>query len=77
MSALGIKQAWGIDMDDWIELSKKYSLELKLYCIESGMGFYENVHIKNGEILTDDSSGYELGRYHEFVWNCPFPWIGG
>lgn len=76
-TACAIKQAWGFEPDDWLEISNKYHLELKLFGIECGMGFYEEMYIKDGEIISDTSYAPANGLYDDFIWNCPFPWMGG
>lgn len=76
--AFAIKQAWGFEEDNWTDISLKYHLELKLYGIEAGMGFFEDLYIKDGKVVSDNSyAPPKNGTYDDFVWNCPFPWMGG
>lgn len=76
-TAFAIQQAWGFEEDDWTDISTKYHLELKLYGIEAGMGFFEDMYIKDGKVVSDKSYGSINDSYDDFVWNCPFPWMGG
>lgn len=77
-----IKIAWGPDENYYMELSKEFDLMFRLYVVEQGMGFYENFTCKGGdlmsekdEIAVDGTNPYDL--YARFLWNCPFPGIGG
>ena len=72
----GVKQAWGFKTDDWLIIAKKYNLDIKLYGIEAGMGYWQEVEIINGQIMTDYI--YPRGdEYASYIWSCPFPWMGG
>lgn len=72
---LHISQAWGFKEDDWVEIAKKYNLDIRLTGIEQGMGFMEDLIItKDGEV-TDLSPAYE--SYADYEWNCPIPFLGG
>lgn len=74
--AIPICQAWGFDVDNWIYIAKQFTLDLRLYGIECGMGFSEEVIInRDGVIETDLTQDYK--DYDDFRWNCPFPWMGG
>lgn len=70
-----VSQAWGFRDENWIEIAKKYNLDIRLTGIEQGMGFMEDLIItKDGEV-TDLSPSYE--NYDDFEWNCPIPFLGG
>ena len=72
---LHVSQAWSFREEDWIEIAKKYNLDIRLTGIEQGMGFMEDLIItKDGEV-TDLSPSYK--DYDDFEWNCPIPFIGG
>ena len=74
--ALPFKQAWSIRQQDWIDIAKKYNLEIKIFGIESGTGFWCNLHIlKDGVIVENNFLQYQ--DYKDYVWNCPLPWMGG
>ena len=73
---LAVSQAWAFRDEDWIEIAKKYGLTVKLYGIEQGMGFVEDILLTdNGKTVGDNSPSY--ADYKDFVWNCPIPWLGG
>lgn len=74
--ALPFKQAWGIRQQDWIDIAKKYNLEIKIFGIESGAGFWCTFHVlKDGVIMENNFQQYQ--DYKDYVWNCPLPWMGG
>lgn len=74
--ALPFKQAWSIRQQDWIDIAKKYNLEIKIFVIESGTGFWCSLHIlKDGVIVENNFLQYQ--DYKDYVWNCLLPWMGG
>lgn len=75
VSVMHVRQAWGFRENEWCEISKKYGIDIKLYGIERGMMFIENIEIIAGEITKNESHEYET--YEEWVWECPFPNLGG
>lgn len=73
---LPFKQAWSIVQTDWIDIATKYGLEIKIYAIEAGTGFWCTFHVlRDGAII--DNNFHQPEGYEDFVWNCPFPWMGG
>ena len=74
--ALPFKQAWSIRQEDWIDIAKKYNLEIKIFGIESGTGFWCTFHVlKDGAVIENNFRQYQ--DYKDYVWNCPLPWMGG
>ena len=73
-----IKQAWSFTPHEgaeerWINLSKEYGVDVRLQGFESGMRFYQDFAVVNGEIVID-----EVKEYHEnWEWDCPMPMLGG
>ncbi len=69
-----IKQAWGYSEEDWLNIALQYDLDLILYGIECGMEFIQEFKIVRGKIsaVTDDDRS--TGNW---LWDCPFPWLGG
>ena len=70
-----IKQAWDFRIDDWAKLSGFTQLHFKLYGIEKGGGFVHSIDVDNGQVLEDKTTSFESDD--DFIWNCPFPWMGG
>lgn len=69
---LTYKQAWALHSEELLEIAKKYSLDMKIFGIECGMQFAQNILIVNGELKKDDTIGYT-----DWFWECPDPWCGG
>ena len=72
---LEIQQAWDFRVEDWTKIAKKYNLDIRLYGIDGLGGFMHQIDILNGEVALDECNNF--GSYDNFVWNCPFPWMGG
>lgn len=72
MVILPIKQAWGFVTDNWVELSKKYNIDLHLFGWEQGMQFEQEIEIHNGAIVKDIER-----KYKDWFWECPNPFVGG
>lgn len=69
---LPVKQAWGFDYEDWIDISKKYDIDIHLFGWEQGMQFEDEIEIHSGEVVK--SGGHD---YINWYWECPNPFIGG
>ena len=70
-----INQAWDFRVDDWINISKKYGLDIKLWGVDRGWGFMHEIEIVKGEVISDISKNWD--NYNDFLWECPLPWLGG
>lgn len=74
-----VKQAWafyaGVDSGDqnkWKAISDEYNLDIKLFGIESGMEFIQEMIIIRGrEPIVNE------WEYEDWDWECPFPEKGG
>lgn len=75
VSVMHVRQAWGFREKEWCEISKQYGVDIKLYGIEQGMMFTENIEIIAGEVTRNESHQYKT--YEEWLWECPFPHMGG
>lgn len=74
---LDVKQAWGFsrdesDLDQWKAISDEYNLDLKLFGVEHGMQFTQEVIIIRGR-----SPIVNVTKYENWDWDCPFPRMGG
>lgn len=69
--------AWDVREDYFEQMSKEYDLVFRVYTVEQGMGFFSEILVKDGE--TTELGGGPAGNsgYGEFVWECPFPFLGG
>ena len=78
--SVGIKQAWSFsttkddrELDLWKDNAHKYNIDIKLFGIESGIEFCQEV------IALKDSDGVinNVIEYEDWDWECPFPEMGG
>ena len=67
-----VQQAWGFDSEGWLTLAKKYNIDIRMYGIEQGMEFVQELEIVNGEITLEREIHYD-----DWDWQCPFPRMGG
>jgi hypothetical protein len=72
-----IKQAWSFTPYEgaeqrWIDLGKKYNLDIRLQGFECGLQFYQDVEIVNGVLVRNDEK-----QYADWDWECPMPRLGG
>ncbi len=76
-----VNQAWGFKADEWLNIANKYDIDIRLYGVESGMGFWQEIEImrleqnKGREITKNIVSDYT--DYDEFIWECNMPLLGG
>lgn len=76
---LKIKQAWSFDasgdreLEVWGEKAEKYNLDIKLYGIERGVCFCQEVIVlhEKKQIINN------VIQYEDWDWECPFPNMGG
>ena len=76
---VNVKQAWAFysgsesnDLKAWKGISDKYNVDIKLYGIERGMEFTQEIIILRGEKPIVNERQYE-----DWDWDCPFPNMGG
>ena len=68
----GYKAAWGVEAKPYVNISKKYNLEIKIDVYERGMCFSQHIHIVNGQLMQDEER-----KYDDWKWDCPCPDFGG
>lgn len=72
-ACFNIQQAWDFLTENFVELAKTYNLAIRLFGIERGMEFAREIEIsKTGDVVIDKKITYD-----DFVWECPFPNLGG
>ena len=71
-AVLDAKFAWAADAEALSALCKKYSVDMKLYAFEKGMGFNQDILIVGKEILRDNRIAFE-----DYNWDCICPTVGG
>ena len=75
-----IKQAWSFDatpgdreLELWKDNAHKYNIDIKLYGVECGMQFCQEViALRNRDRVINNVIEYE-----DWDWDCPFPNMGG
>lgn len=78
-----IKQAWsfsGPDEDEerLIQIADKFHIDIKLYGIECGMQFCQEVLVLHGNEEKQGVIKYNnVIQYEDWEWECPFPNMGG
>lgn len=66
------KAAWGIDTEALRVISKRYSIDFKIYAFERGMEFNQDIEIIKGKFVKDEEI-----KFKDYVWECIEPNIGG
>lgn len=77
VACVNVKQAWAFTADDsdlkkWQKISDDYNVDVRLFGIECGMEFSLEVIIIRGQKPIVN----EL-QYSNWMWECPFPRMGG
>lgn len=67
-----VAQAWSFDPEDWMTVSEKYHVDFRLWGLECGMQFGQEIEIIDGKLTLNSTFGYD-----DWDWECPFPWLGG
>lgn len=67
-----IRQAWSFEAEDFEALKEKWDLDFRLFGIECGMEFAQEVIAERGKEVVDNCIDYA-----DFRWECPFPNMGG
>lgn len=73
--SLGVRQAWSFKVNNWIALSKKYNIDIRLNGFECGMRFGQEITILRGD--PEPTVDEEVLKYNDWEWECPFPNMGG
>ena len=66
------KQAWAVEADEFVKLSKKYCVDLKIFVFENGMEFTQEIEIIKGKITKN-----ETRKYDNYQWDVSFSKLGG
>ena len=77
--SVDVKQAWAFDagsetedLRKWKNISEKYNVDIRLYGIECGMQFTQEIIIVRGR-----KPIVNVKEYENWDWDCPFPNMGG
>ena len=66
------KQAWAVEASEFVKLSKKHGVDIKIFTFERGMGFTQEIEIIKGKITRNKTIKYE-----NYQWDVPFNSLGG
>ena len=69
---LQFKAAWRVYIDPFVKMSKDYNVDIKIYGLEKGSEFNQDIVIVNGEVIKND-----IITFNDYQWECPFPDLGG
>lgn len=72
VAACEINQAWCFEEDDWASISKEYNVDIRLWGLEQGVQFGQEIEIIDGEVIKNEEF-----KYDDWDWDCPLPWFGG
>ena len=75
IQVLDIKQAWCIDADYFVKISKQYNVDFKLMCFEQGCQFVQEIEVVKGNIKKNKTKDYK--RYKNYAWSVYDPRLGG
>lgn len=64
--------AWAARAEDYLETSKKYNVDIKIFTWECGMCFSQEIEIIKGKLTKFDSPDYK-----DWGWDSPLPMCGG
>lgn len=73
LEILGFKQAWAASPENFIELSKKYEIDFKIFTFEMGMEFTQEIEIIDGQLTKDLCKE----KFSDYFWDVAFSTIGG
>ena len=69
---LDVRQAWAFESVQWREVAKRWNIDIRLFGIECGMQFVQEIEVINGKLTLDKEYHYD-----DWMWECPFPRMGG
>ena len=67
--------AWSIEPEPYVEMSKKYHVDIRIMGWEQGLGFWQDIVIVDGKIIRNVADDY--GGYDGWMWESALPYVGG
>lgn len=67
--------AWSIEPESYVEISKKYNVDIRILGWEQGVGFDQEIEIVGGNIIRNQVTEYK--DYADYLWRSALPYIGG
>lgn len=68
----GFKQAWGLDVEYYQQLSKEYNIDIRVYGFERGMQYNHELEISSGTMVKNN-----VHEYKDYDWESIFSNLGG
>lgn len=65
-------QAWHAIPEDYIEISEKFNVDIKIFTFEQGLEFTQEIEISKGKILKNT-----VLKYGNYRWEVAFSNLGG
>lgn len=72
LSISSFKQAWGVTPEPFINLSKQFEVDIRIYVFEQGMEFNQEIEIHNGQLIKNNEITFD-----DYQWECIMPELGG
>lgn len=69
---VSMKAAWNVDETPYIEMSKMYNVDFRVYGYEMGLEFNREIEIVEGRLVTNRRI-----KFKDYKWECPDPTLGG
>ncbi|CDO03126.1 hypothetical protein BN988_01626 [Oceanobacillus picturae] len=66
------KQAWAVITENFVDISEKFNLDIKIYAFEYGMEFNQDIEIHKGKVIRDNEITFD-----DYQWECLYPNLGG
>jgi hypothetical protein len=73
IQALDIKQAWNLEPDYFIDISKKYNVDFKMMGFECGGCFTQEIEVVKGNLVLNKVNEYK----ENYWWEVYDPRLGG
>ena len=71
--ALDIRQAWRLEPDYFVDISKKYNVDFKMVGFECGCGFTQEIEVNKGNLILNKVNQYG----EDYNWQVYDPRLGG
>lgn len=72
LSISTFKSAWNVDSDEFVDISKEFNIDIRIFAWERGQEFSREVEIIKGKVTKDETK-----RYNNWDWEVPFSDLGG
>lgn len=67
--------AWSIEAEPYIDMSKRYNVDIRIMGWERGLGFWQDIVVVNGDVIRNIADDY--GGYDGWMWDSAMPYLGG